>query len=91
MLELDNPPDLVNVGSGEEVSIRTLAEKVKAATGCPAAIDWDASKPDGTPRKLCDTTLIRSLGWKPEIDLDTGLAMTINDYRKSVESHTARL
>ena len=91
MLELDNPPDLVNVGSGEEVSIRTLAEKVKAATGCPAAIDWDASKPDGTPRKLCDTTLIRSLGWKPAIGLDQGLAMTVADYRAAVASGSVRL
>ena len=91
MLELENPPDLVNVGSGEEVSIRTLAEKVKAATGCPAAIDWDSTKPDGTPRKLCDTTLIRSLGWKPEINLDTGLAMTVADYRAALDAGTIRL
>ena len=91
MLELDNPPDLVNVGSGEEVSIRTLAEKVKAATGCPAEIAWDSTKPDGTPRKLCDTTLIRSLGWKPKIDLDTGLAMTVENYRAALAAGTIRL
>jgi GDP-L-fucose synthase len=81
----------VNVGSGEEVSIRTLAEKVKAATGCPAEIAWDATKPDGTPRKLCDTTLIRSLGWKPKIDLDTGLAMTVENYRAALAAGTIRL
>ena len=91
MLELENPPDLVNVGSGEEVSIRTLAEKVKAATGCPAEIAWDSTKPDGTPRKLCDTTLIRSLGWKPKIDLDTGLAMTVENYRAALAAGTIRL
>ena len=91
MLEVKNPPDLVNVGSGEEVSIRTLAEKVKAATGCPAEITWDTSKPDGTPRKLCDTTLIRSLGWKPAIDLDQGLAMTVSDYRASLAAGTLRI
>ncbi|MBR4616969.1 MAG: NAD-dependent epimerase/dehydratase family protein, partial [Kiritimatiellae bacterium] len=90
MLELENPPDVVNVGSGEEVSIRTLAEKVKAATGCPAEIDWDATKPDGTPRKLCDTTLIRSIGWKPRISLDEGLAMTVEDYRRSLAEGTLR-
>lgn len=60
----------MNVGSGEEVTIRELAEAVKAITGSTAHIAWDASKPDGTPRKLCDTTLIRSLGWKSEIGLD---------------------
>ena len=91
MLNLDNPPDLVNVGSGEEVTIRTLAEKVKAATECPAAIVWDATKPDGTPRKLCDTSLIRSLGWKPEIDLDAGLASTVKDYRAALAAGTIRL
>jgi len=90
MLELGNPPDLVNVGSGEEVSIRELAAKVKAATGCPAEITWDASKPDGTPRKLCDTSLIRSLGWKPAIGLDEGLATTVADYRAALAAGTLR-
>ena len=91
MLELEYPHDLVNVGSGEEVSIRALAEKVKAATGCAAEIAWDASKPDGTPRKLCDTTLIRSLGWAPAISLDEGLAATVADYRAALAAGTIRL
>jgi GDP-L-fucose synthase len=91
MLEMENPPDLVNVGSGVEVTIRELAEKIKSATGCPAEISWDSSKPDGTPRKLCDTALIRSLGWSPKIDLDTGLARTIEEYRAAVSAGTARL
>ncbi len=91
MLEMDNPPDLVNVGSGEEISIRTLAEKVKSATGCPAEISWDATKPDGTPRKLCDTSLIRSLGWMPQIGLDEGLASTVAEYRAALASGTVRL
>lgn len=91
MLNMDNPPDLVNVGSGVEVTIRELAEKIKAATGCPAEISWDASKPDGTPRKLCDTSLIRSLGWRSKIDLDEGLARTIEEYRVAVANGTARL
>ena len=91
MLNLENPPDLVNVGSGVEVTIRELAEKVKAATGCPADISWDSSKPDGTPRKLCDTSLIRSLGWKPLISLDEGLRRTVAEYRASVADGTVRL
>lgn len=91
VLEMENPPDLVNVGSGVEITIRELAEKVKAATGCPAEITWDASKPDGTPRKLCDTSLIRSLGWRPQIDLDAGLARTIAEYRAAVADGTVRL
>jgi hypothetical protein len=65
LLARDNPPDWVNVGSGEEVSIRALAALVRSATGCSAALRFDPSMPDGTPRKFCDTKLIRSLGWGP--------------------------
>ena len=90
-LSLDNPPDLMNVGSGEEVTIRELAEAVKSATGSTARIEWDATKPDGTPRKLCDTALIRSLGWKPEIDLKKGLELTVASYRAELAAGTIRL
>ena len=90
-LGLDNPPDLMNVGSGEEVTIRELAEAVKAATGSTAKIEWDATKPDGTPRKLCDTSLIRSLGWAPRIDLKKGLEMTVASYREELAAGTIRL
>ncbi|MGI5868326.1 MAG: GDP-L-fucose synthase family protein [Kiritimatiellia bacterium] len=78
----DDPPDWANVGSGEEVSIRELAEKVRAAVGVDCEIVWDPSKPDGTPRKLLDCSRIRSLGWAPEIPLDVGLPRTIADYRR---------
>lgn len=91
VLDLEDPPDLANVGSGEEVSISDLAEKVRTATGCPAKIDWDASKPDGTPRKLCDTTLIRSLGWKPQISLDEGLRRTVACFREECATGRVRM
>lgn len=90
-LALDNPPDLMNVGSGREVTIRRLAETVKAATGCPAKIRWDASKPDGTPRKLCDSSLLRSLGWQPRIDLEEGIARTVAEYREALARGDIRL
>ena len=90
-LSLDDPPDLMNVGSGEEVTIRELAEAVKSATGSTAKIEWDHSKPDGTPRKLCDTSLIRSLGWKPRIGLKEGLAMTVACYRDELATGKIRL
>ena len=90
-LSLDNPPDVMNVGSGEEVTIRELAEAVKAATGSQAEIRWDATKPDGTPRKLCDTALIRSLGWQPQIDLRKGLALTVASYREELAGGRIRL
>lgn len=91
VLEMENPPDLLNVGSGVEITIRALAEKIRAATGCQAEISWDASKPDGTPRKLCDTSAIRSLGWSPRIGLDEGLSRTISEYRASVVDGTIRV
>ena len=91
VLNMENPPDLVNVGSGREISIRELAELVKRTSGCEAAITWDSSKPDGTPRKLCDTSLIRSLGWAPAIDLEDGLQRTIAEYRAAVADGSVRL
>ena len=90
-LSLESPPDLMNVGSGEEVTIRELAEAVKTATASTADIEWDATKPDGTPRKLCDTSLIRSLGWNPEISLKEGLALTVASYRAEFAAGTIRL
>jgi len=91
LLGMENPPDLVNVGSGREVTIRQLAEMVKETTGCKAFIDWDRTKPDGTPRKLCDTSLIRSLGWAPKIDLATGIRRTVDEYRAELASGRIRL
>ena len=91
VLNMENPPDLVNVGSGREISIKELAELVKRTSGCEAAITWDSSKPDGTPRKLCDTSLIRSLGWAPAIELEDGLQRTIAEYREAVADGSVRL
>ena len=90
-LSLENPPDVMNVGSGEEVTIKELAEAVKVATGSQAKIIWDSTKPDGTPRKLCDTSLIRSLGWKPQISLKAGLEMTVQAYREEEKNGIIRL
>lgn len=76
LLNLDNPPDLVNLGSGEEVSIRELAEIVAETVGFKGKIIRDETKPDGTPRKLCDTTLLRSLGWSPKYSIREGVKQT---------------
>lgn len=89
-LNLENPPDLMNVGSGEEVSIRELAETIRLATRCAAELAWDSSKPDGTPRKLCDTTLIRSLGWKPQISLKDGITRTVASFREECAAGKVR-
>ena len=82
---LDNPPDWANVGSGEEVTIRRLAEMVREAVGIDCELVWDPTKPDGTPRKLLDCSLLNGLGWKAKILLKEGLARTIQDYRQEGE------
>lgn len=81
LLQLENPPDWVNVGTGEELSIRALAEEVQRAVGAQFTLQFDTSMPDGTPRKLCDTSLLRSLGWQPQTTLAEGLRLALSDYR----------
>ena len=71
----------LNVGSGEDLSIKELAVKVAAAAGFTGKIQWDSSKPDGTPRKVLDVSRIKALGWKPTITLDEGIASTIAWYK----------
>ncbi|MBT2490148.1 GDP-L-fucose synthase [Streptomyces sp. ISL-96] len=66
----------VNVGTGEDLELRELARLVAEVVGYRGTIDWDSSKPDGTPRKLLDTTLINSLGWKPKTGLREGIEET---------------
>lgn len=89
LLTIENPPDWVNVGSGEEVSILQLAQMVAEVVGYKGEIACDASKPDGTPRKLADSALLRSLGWKPRIPLKEGLKSAYNAFME--ESATASL
>ena len=70
----------INVGSGAEVSIRDLSEMVKRIIGFPGDIVWDKSKPDGTPRKLMDGSRLAALGWKPQVDLETGIRLAYEDF-----------
>ncbi|MCQ8104354.1 GDP-L-fucose synthase [Methylomonas sp. SURF-2] len=66
----------LNVGTGEDVTIRSLAETIQKVVGFNGSIEWDSSKPDGTPRKLMDNGKLRSLGWQPTIGLEEGLNAT---------------
>ena len=76
----------VNVGFGTDVSIKGLAEIVQRIVGFKGGIIWDTSKPDGTPRKLMDSSRLFALGWKPQIDLETGIRLAYEDYlSKSAE------
>ncbi len=72
--------DIVNIGWGEDLSIEELALIIKAAVGFEGSLTFDPSKPDGTPRKLVDTSKIESLGWKPKIPLAAGIKHTYSYY-----------
>jgi len=85
LLEKWEKPDIVNVGSGADISIRDLANKIKNKIGFTGEIIWDASKPDGMPRKCMDITNIKNLGFSPAISLDDGIRSMIDQYR-SVQS-----
>jgi len=74
LLRLDNPPDWGNAGSGEEVSIADLAGTIADVVGYPGEIEFDATKPDGSPRKLMESSLLRATGWSPRLSLREGLA-----------------
>lgn len=74
-------PEIINVGTGEDLSVRELAELICDVVGFKGEIRWDASKPDGTPRKLLDISKIESLGWKPTIGLREGIARTYEWYQ----------
>jgi GDP-L-fucose synthase len=70
----------INVGSGQEISIKDLADKISKAVGFSGEIIWDSSKPDGTMRKVLDSSKIANLGWKPLISLDQGIVSTVEWY-----------
>ena len=70
----------INVGSGSEITIRDLSELVKRIVGFSGEIVWDKSKPDGTPRKLMDSSRLFALGWKPKVDLETGIRLAYADF-----------
>lgn len=76
LLEQYDSPEIINVGCGEDISVRELAELICDVVGFDGDLIWDANKPDGTPRKLLDVTKLRTLGWKPSIPLRDGIAQT---------------
>jgi GDP-L-fucose synthase len=80
LIETPDPPNLINVGYGSDHSLLEVAGMIRETVGYQGRIVFDPSKPDGTPRKLMDTTRIRSLGWKPGVDLRAGLALAYADF-----------
>jgi len=82
LMENYSSGQIINIGSGNETPIRELAEIVRQAIGFEGEITWDTSKPDGTPRKLMDSSRLLALGWKPNIDLKTGIRLAYDDFLK---------
>ena len=90
LLRLPDPPDLINVGTGQDVSIRELTELVAEVTGVTGRITWDAAKPDGTPRKLLDVTRLSKLGWSARVGLRDGIERTYRSYLAEKAAGTLR-
>jgi GDP-L-fucose synthase len=89
LCSIDEPPDLVNVGTGSDVTILELAKKIADVVGFQGQIKTDPSKPDGTLIKRTDMDRMHATGWKAKIDLDTGLKMAYEDFLS--ESQTGAL
>ena len=80
LMERYSEEQFINVGSGSELSIRELAELIQRIVGFRGEIVWDVTKPDGTPRKLMDSSRLAALGWKPQVDLPTGIRLAYADF-----------
>ena len=80
LLNVDNPPDWVNIGFGDDVTIKELAEKIRDVVGFEGFLEFDTSQPDGAPRKLADSGKLRGLGWTPGVSLADGLKQTYADF-----------
>ena len=91
LLEVEDPPDWVNLGSGEDQTILELAKLVKEVVGYTGEITHDLSKPDGTPIKRMDVSVMASLGWKAGISIRDGITMTYADFRERLETGTLRV
>ena len=90
LLSLSNPPDLINVGLGTDVTIKELTEIVATAVGFKGRIVWDSTKPDGSPVKLMDVSRLTALGWKAKTSLRDGVASTYRSYLAEKAAGTLR-
>lgn len=86
LMENYNDLQFVNIGVGEDISIRELAELIKEVVGFQGDLEFDSSKPDGTPRKLMDVSKLTSLGWKAKTNLKEGIKLAYEDFLKKQEA-----
>lgn len=91
LLQLSDPPDLVNVGTGEDIPIGELARLVADVVGYEGQVVTDPSKPDGTPRKVTDMSRMHRLGWRHRIELDAGLRRTYRDFLREYQAGELRV
>jgi GDP-L-fucose synthase len=85
-LENKLPDYLYNVGTGEDLTIKELAETIQKIVGHTGDIIWDDTKPDGTPRKLMDVSKMHALGWKHQVNLEEGIAKTYDWFLENIEN-----
>lgn len=90
VLQMDNPPDWINVGSGSDVSILELAHLIAKVTGFQGTLAWDSTHPDGTPRKFMDSSLLLATGWRPHHDLESGIRHTYADFLSRLQAGQLR-
>jgi GDP-L-fucose synthase len=82
-----NEPELINVGVGDDITIKALAELIQRVVGYEGEIHWNTDKPDGTPRKLMDVSKLHALGWKHSIDIEEGIRVTYQDFLARIETY----
>ena len=82
---------ILNIGTGKDISIKELAEKICSEQNYDGEIEWDLEKPDGTPRKLLDVSRIKELGWEAKISLDDGIKSTINSFIEESKNKSIRI
>ncbi len=88
LMQQYNSSEIINIGCGEDISIKELAELISTCAGYTGTLSYDASKPDGTPRKLLNSELIITLGWLPRISLANGIASTIDSFSNSKKTQS---
>lgn len=90
VLKMENPPDWINAGSGSDISIFELAHLIAKITGYQGELVWDATRPDGTPRKFMDSSRLLATGWRPKHDLESGIRHTYADFLSQMQSGELR-